>query len=256
MIKAAFFDVDGTLLSHKTKSIPQSAKDAIAKLKAAGIHCVLATGRQMIALEQLGLTEIPFDGYVTVNGHLIFDREKRLLHGIPITGETRDFLVEMFVENRLPLMLVEEDHFYVNFVDERVEAVHEAICTPVPAVDNFAGGNIYQVCVYMNDADDGKLDPIADKCVLSPWNFGGVDVIAQDGGKVVGIQHYLDANGILPEEIIVFGDGENDIDMLKFAGIGVCMGNGWPSAKEAADYVTADVDADGILLALEHFGLC
>lgn len=45
MIKAVFFDVDGTILSHKSKSVPQSALGALATLKAAGIRCVVATGR-------------------------------------------------------------------------------------------------------------------------------------------------------------------------------------------------------------------
>ena len=255
MIKAAFFDVDGTLLSHVTKTVSQSAREAIAKLKAAGIQCVLATGRQMIALEQLQLTELPFDGYVTLNGQLIFDSEKRILHGIPLKGETKEHLVKLFVENKLPLMFVEEDRLYVNFVDERVTSVHELICSPVPEIQEYSGRELYQVCVYMGEGDDVLMEPIADKCVLSAWSYGGVDVIAKDGGKMVGIQHYLDVNGIKPEEIIAFGDADNDVDMLKCAGIGVCMGNGWEKAKDAADYITADVDEDGIYLALEHFGL-
>lgn len=255
MIKAAFFDVDGTLLSHKTKTVSQSARDAIAKLQAAGIQCVLATGRQMIALKQLGLADIPFDGFVTLNGQLIFNRDRQILHGIPLKGETKEHLVKLFVEKKLPLMLVEEDRLYVNFIDERVEKVHDLICSPIPPVAEYSGRNLYQVCVYMAEGDEVLLEPIADKCVLSAWSFGGVDVIAKDGGKMVGIQHYLDRYGIKPEEIIAFGDADNDVDMLQFAGIGVCMGNGWDAPKAVADYITADVDEDGIALALKHFGL-
>ena len=66
---------------------------------------------------------------------------------------------------------------------------------------------------------------------------------------------YLDENGLKREEIMAFGDGENDIDMLKFAGIGVAMGNASDEVKAAADYVTDSVDADGIAKALKHFGL-
>jgi len=62
-------------------------------------------------------------------------------------------------------------------------------------------------------------------------------------------------NGLKPEEIIAFGDGENDIEMLSFAGIGVCMGNGVEGAKKTADYITADIDDGGIAKALMHFGL-
>ena len=54
---------------------------------------------------------------------------------------------------------------------------------------------------------------------------------------------------------MAFGDGENDIDMLKFAGIGVAMGNSSDIVKAAADYVTDTIDNDGIEKALRHFGL-
>ena len=255
MIKAAFFDVDGTLLSHKTKSVPQSTRRAIEKLKAAGIQCVVATGRQISALEILPVADMSFDGYITLNGQLILDGEKRILHGTPITGEAKEFLLRQFSERALPIMLVEEDRIYVNFVDERVARVQENISSPIPPLGEYSGRELYQVCVYLGAADEGKLAPITHQCEMTRWDLGGVDVIAKGGGKVTGIRCYLEANHILPEETIAFGDGDNDADMLKFAGIGVAMGNGWDSAKAAADYITKDVDEDGIEAALKHFGL-
>ncbi len=57
------------------------------------------------------------------------------------------------------------------------------------------------------------------------------------------------------EQIMAFGDGVNDAEMLRFDGIGVAMGNAVEVTKEAADYITDSVDNDGILKALQHFGL-
>ena len=255
MIKVAFFDVDGTLLSHKTKSVPQSTRRSIEKLKAAGIRCVVATGRQISEMEKLPVADMSFDGYITLNGQLVLDAEKRILHGTPITGETKEFLLRQFSEHRLPIMLVEEDRVYVNFVDDRVVRVQENISSPIPPLGKYTGKDLYQICVYLGEADEPKLAPIVGKCEMTRWDLGGVDVIAKGGGKVTGIRRYLEANHILPEETIAFGDGDNDADMLKFAGIGVAMGNGWASAKAAADYITADIDEDGIEAALKHFGL-
>ena len=82
-----------------------------------------------------------------------------------------------------------------------------------------------------------------------------MDIIAKGGGKVEGIRKFLQREGIAVEETIAFGDAENDIEMLKFAGIGVAMGNGEEGAKQAADYITADIDDDGVAKALVHFGL-
>ena len=59
--------------------------------------------------------------------------------------------------------------------------------------------------------------------------------------------------GISNEEIMAFGDGENDIDMLKFAGVGVAMGNANDRVKRHADYVTDCVDQDGIKKALQYY---
>lgn len=255
MIKVAFFDVDGTLLSHKTKSVPQSTRRAIEKLKAAGIRCVVATGRQISEMEKLPVADMAFDGYITLNGQLILDEKKQILHGTPITGETKEFLLHQFTTHALPLMLVEEDRVYVNFVDERVIRVQENISSPIPPIGEYTGKELYQICVYLSESDGDQLAPIAGKCEMTRWDLGGVDVIAKGGGKVTGIRRYLEENHILPEQTIAFGDGDNDVDMLKFAGIGVAMGNAWDSAKEAADYITADVDADGIEAALKHFEL-
>ena len=72
---------------------------------------------------------------------------------------------------------------------------------------------------------------------------------------MVGIQRYLKLLGIKREEIIAFGDAENDLEMIRYAGIGVAMGNGEEAVKAVADYVTADIDDDGIEKALKHFKL-
>ena len=72
---------------------------------------------------------------------------------------------------------------------------------------------------------------------------------------MAGIQRYLDVLGIQPEEIIAFGDAENDLEMIRFAGIGVAMGNAEEPVKAIADFVTADIDDDGIEKALKHYNL-
>lgn len=255
MIKAAFFDVDGTLLSHKTKSVPASAREALKKLKAAGIPCIVATGRQITEMEKLPIADIPFDGYLTLNGQLMLDGDKNVVFSKPINGAVKDFLVRQFQNHDYPALLVEEKHTYLNFVTDHVRATQEAISSPIPPFGTYSGNEIYQVCAYLRPHEEHHLDPIVGDAVITRWHFGGMDVVAKGGGKVSGIRDYLAAAGLTPEEIIAFGDGENDIEMLRFAGIGIAMGNAVEEAKKAADYVTADIDDDGIEKALKHFGL-
>ncbi len=82
-----------------------------------------------------------------------------------------------------------------------------------------------------------------------------MDLLPAGGGKAEGIRRLLAKEEILPGEIIAFGDGENDISMLEMAGIGVAMGNAPEKVRISADYVTSDVDHDGIGKALRRFGL-
>ena len=79
--------------------------------------------------------------------------------------------------------------------------------------------------------------------------------MAKDGGKGTGIRAVMERYGLRREELIAFGDGENDMSMLKLAGIGVAMGNGDQAVKAMADYVTGPVEEDGVSQALRHFGL-
>ena len=87
------------------------------------------------------------------------------------------------------------------------------------------------------------------------WTTHFTDVIPKVGGKNTGIDAVIAHFGIKLEETMEFGDGGNDIDMLKHAGIGVAMGNAVENVKEIADYITTSVDDDGITNALKHFNV-
>ena len=255
MIKAAFFDVDGTLLSYRTGRVPTGTREAIEKLQQKGIACIVATGRHISQLEKLPVADIPFDAYLTLNGQLMLDREKRVLFGSPITGKSRDFLVKAFDAHTFPAVMVEENQLYMNYVTEHVRTVSRDMAITIPPLSDYRGGAIYQVCAYLRPGEEQLLAPIAQECVITGWNYGGKDIVAKGGGKMAGIRRYLEETGILQEEIIAFGDAENDLEMVRFAGIGVAMGNGVEAVKAAANFVTADIDDDGIEKALRHYRL-
>ena len=81
------------------------------------------------------------------------------------------------------------------------------------------------------------------------------DVLHSDSGKAASIEIILPFYDLMKEEIMVIGDGENDIDMIEYAGVGVAMGNADDKVKEHADYITTHIDQDGIKNALEHYNL-
>ena len=143
MIKAAFFDVDGTLLSHTTHCVPKSTRDSLARLREKGIRTYLCTGRHVLELDFLPIADIPFDGYITLNGHLCLDENKQILCGFPFPEDTTHALITKFKEHRLPLLLVEENGMTLNFVNDTVIRAQKAISSPIPNIAPYDGKPIY-----------------------------------------------------------------------------------------------------------------
>lgn len=255
MIKAAFFDVDGTLLSHRTKQIPPSTREAVALLRSRGIRCIAATGRQIHELDKLPMGDMIFDGYITMNGQMTLDADRNVLYGTPLEGEAKEYALKLFREKKVPVIFVETDRFYINAESQRATDVQADISSKVPPADIYCGGEIYQACVFITREEEELLAPVAGKCVVTRWHPRGVDVIAPNGGKRTAVERYCREQNWNREEIIAFGDSENDMAMIQYAGIGVAMGNAEEQVKAVADYVTADIDDDGVVKALNHFGL-
>ena len=253
MVKAIFFDVDGTLLSHTDGRVPQSTQTAFSRLRKKGIKLFAATGRHMLELEQLSLSPLLFDGYVTLNGQLCLDAKGTLLYDTPISHDDVMQMIPLFETRQFPIMIVEENKMYINCVTEAVERAQQAISTPIPEVGIYRGDRIYQFIVYTQNGETDQLLKQLTDCKMSRWNQYAVDIIPRNGGKIAGIRYILSRLGIGLNEIAAFGDGENDIDMLHCAGVGIAMGNASEIVKQQADYITDSIDQDGLANALDHF---
>ena len=255
MIKVIFFDNDGTLLSHKTKSVPASARAAVETLRAKGIKCVMCTGRHILEIEELPVHDMEFDAYITLVGQLVLDSKKKPLVGFPFTEEEQERILAPFNEKRYPMQLVEKDNLYINFVNDRVREVQADISTSIPPLGQHSGNEVYQALAYVDKAEEAAISPVTEGMYITRWNRRAIDILPSGGGKILGMKEYLKATGVDVSETMAFGDGENDADMLRFAGIGVAMGNAENVTKQSADYITDHIDNDGVAKALKHFGL-
>ena len=254
-ISAVFFDIDGTLLSHATGKVPESTRDAIFQLRAKGIHTIICTGRDLVEMEKLPVMDLPFDGFLTLNGNLCLDENKQLFAGNPIDPGEVDILVRIFKASKIPFVLIGEKQRYINYVDDIVIDTQASTQGTIPDIGEYKGEEIYQCIAFVKDKERLMLDNMLDECIITSWNETGIDIISRHGGKASGLEKFIKRYDLLRGETMAFGDGENDIDMIRYAGIGVAMGNGIKALKLAADYVTTDIDNDGIANALKHFGL-
>lgn len=262
MVKAVFFDVDGTLLSHRTHMVPDSAVRALEALREKGILTFLATGRHIPMLGGiLPMDKLHFEGIVSLNGQYCCNDEGIIYH-CPIPRQDITALLDYLKQDPHPCILIEEDQMYINFHNALVEKVQAGIRAKMPLLGDLDRGYtepIYQALLYISDEDFARLPPLPG-IRFSRWRLGspdlsGADLYPSSGGKAVGIAKVLEHYGIDRSETMAFGDGENDVDMFGAVGLSVAMGNGCDEAKNAADYITDDIDEDGIWNALKHFGV-
>lgn len=257
-MKAVFFDIDGTLLDHTDgKSVmPQSTIDSLAAMRKKGIKLFVATGRDPIKVDDAD-NYFPFDGFVTLNGQIVKTREGVPIRMAPHDPENIRKLIPLVHKADFPCVIIEEDRSFPANDNEFNRQHFQWAGVPFPPFYDPARLDehpVYQFLAYMPLEESHILTDVLD---VEPTSSGGclLDVIPRGGGKEVGIAAVADYYGFAQKEIMVFGDGINDVRMLRWAGIGVAMGNGSDTVKAAADYVTTPVSDNGIKNALLHFGV-
>lgn len=255
-IKALFFDIDHTLFSHSQNCVPPAVWKTLVELKEKGMKLFIATGRQYEDMKTLPVDWSLFDGFVTLNGAINLDNDLNTISSFPITGKARENACRLFDECRIPFVVVERKRMYVNFYDDGVyETQKQFGTTLLPPVGKTTDEDIFQLIFFIDRDREDLIANALEGCVLSRWNDSAVDATSPLAGKDRGVKAILDRFSYSDENCIVFGDGGNDIPMLRAFSNSVAMGNARDEVREAASFVTSHIDEDGILNALRHFGV-
>ena len=255
-IRALFFDIDGTLVGRNHKP-SESTLRALQAAHDNGVLLFVATGRPTeMALQ---LREIfDFDGILCMTGQYAFDKHGKPIYALPLDKDDVRRMMEIQKTDPFPCLIVESETCYTTMQTEFIRKHFANHGLPIPElydVSRIDKHDAYQLITYDPETSNPKLAPLKNIRITNAATFCH-DVLPANGGKHVGIRAVAAQYGITShEEIMVFGDGKNDVDMLTHAGFGIAMGNACPEAKAAADYITDDVDEDGIFNALRHFGV-
>lgn len=256
MIKAIFFDIDGTLVSFKTHEVPVKVVEAINELREKGVKVFIATGRHFASINNLG--DLQFDGYVTLNGGYCFAGNHVIYkHHIP-KEDIEKLLDYLEHEESFPCTFVREHALTMNYENEATEHIFTMLNFPKPPVGDLreaAKEDIYQLIAFFDGSQEERVMEAMPGCEATRWYPSFADVVPAGSSKRIGIDKVIEYFGISLDETMAFGDGGNDIAMLEHAGISVALGNAADDVKQAADYVTTSVDDDGVVNALKHFGL-
>lgn len=266
MIRLAAFDLDGTLLDHNMRYSARVV-GALQRAQAAGVIVVLATGRapdatrRFIDAFELRAPAICFQGGIVQDfgsGQVLFDTR--------LDPATLPFLVQLAAQRGWPLSFETPAVAYLaNDSAHNAAAMRminigrwtrvRSLLTDLPTVPHKATFFVAEA-----PARAALIEALraAVQAAALPLTITGSHALIAEAlpaglSKAVGLQWLAQHLGVAAAEVLAVGDNDNDVEMLRWAGVGVAMGNSSAAALAAADWVTAAVGQDGAALALERY---
>lgn len=267
-------DLDGTLFDDE-KKVPEENLAALHACRERGILIVPATGRTAPGLPEQLRGQLGVRYAILLNGGVVMDlKEKKELASCRLPAElavrvmetARDSGFDVMYDAYLDGIGYTRKEFYENlphFV--KSEGIRTLIHKTRRAVDDNVeyirrqNRPVDKVNLFFADMEErGKMRKILGEIpgiLVSSSIPNNLEINAAGAHKGDALARLAERLGIGMEEVMAFGDGENDLTMLKMAGFGVAMGNADPSVKEAADYVTGSNNEAGLAAALKRFVL-
>ena len=255
-IKIIFFDIDDTLRNSKTGFIPSTIPTAFKQLRDKGILTGIATGRGIFGVVP-EIKALKPDFFVTLNGAYIEDKKGNVIYSNKIAKDKVEEYITWTKEVGIDYGLVGS---HAAKLSRRTEMISQAIDPIYPDLevdpDFYQKEDIYQMWTFEDQGDALVLpDTLASTLRMVRWHEHSSDVVPISGSKAAGVAKVVDQLGLKPENVMVFGDGLNDLELFDYAGISVAMGVSHEKIKEKADYITKTLEEDGIFDALEGFGM-
>ena len=255
-IKIIFFDIDDTLRNSKTGFIPSTIPTVFKQLREKGILTGIATGRGIFGVVS-EIKALKPDFFVTLNGAYIEDKKGNVIYSNKIAKDKVEEYITWTKEVGIDYGLVGS---HAAKLSRRTEMISQAIDPIYPDLevdpDFYQKEDIYQMWTFEDQGDDLKLpDTLASTLRMVRWHRNSSDVVPLNGSKAAGVAKVVEHLGLKPENVMVFGDGLNDMELFDYAGINIAMGVSHDKIKEKADYITKTLEEDGIFDALEGFGM-
>lgn len=267
-IKLVAIDLDGTLLNTKHE-VSLSNKKAILEAKNAGVKVVLCTGRPLKGMTHI-LAECNLleegDLGITYNGGLIqWTRSGDTLSQITHTKEDVLSAYRLSQEMKMPINFIDLETVYEPSYPQNRESLYPTIMKALPfkpididTLPEFFAINKMVMCWHADDLNEAIAKIPAEyheRFTIMKSQPILLEILPKSVDKGKGLAMLAEQLDLTVDEIMALGDEENDLAMVKYAGLGVAMGNATDEVKRSAQFVTKSNDEDGVAYAINKFVL-
>ncbi|WP_050614291.1 Cof-type HAD-IIB family hydrolase [Bacillus testis] len=256
-------DLDGTLLKND-KTISAKTKSVLLALKEQGHEIMIATGRpyrsSAVYYKELGL-HTPIVNFNGAFVHHPLSASWGTYHH-PLDLTVAKDIVEACEDFPFHNIIAEvQDEVYFHYHDEKMIDLFQFGSPQITYGDlrNYLQASPTSMLIHTEEQDVAAIrrhlsDVHAEVIDHRRWAdpFHVIEIIKTGMNKAIGIQKVADYLAIPKERIVAFGDEDNDLEMLEYAGTGVAMGNGIEGVKSVANHTTLTNEEDGIGLFLEE----
>ena len=262
MYKLIASDMDGTLLSSE-RTISERTIKAIRELKAKGVKFVLCTGRALPAIKKYQDILKIMEPVILCNGAEAFDvANNKVIFQKTIDFESAKCIWEEGVKRNTEIYFWAGNELYTNFLNDKIYDYTDDHHTEFKKLTDFDtvkdkkflkfiwDDTPENISRYKKEMDEMGLCDKVNYCTSMAVYLEFFNKETDKGAAIKELQKFYN---IKREEVIAIGDGNNDIEMIKYAGLGVAMGNAADSIKNIADYVTSTNDEDGVYEVINKF---
>ena len=265
--RAIALDLDGTLTNHE-KVVTPKTREALLKAASEGAVIILASGRptygiepvaESLELNQRGGYILSYNGGNIVNaqtGEKLFSQflPDEVIPELYAYANEKGHALLGYAGNEIITEMPDDEYVKeesrINKMNIRkVDNLFEAL-EPHPTKLLMTGDP-----TLMLKAEEELVEKLGDRMDIFRSAPFFLELVPKGIDKAKSLTRLLAKINLTPADLIAFGDGYNDLSMLKLAGMGVAMENAAPEVRAEADYVTLSNEEDGVAAALEHFGM-
>jgi peptidyl-prolyl cis-trans isomerase B (cyclophilin B) len=195
--------------------------------------------------------------FVTINGQFVRTAAGEEVYSNPIPQDVVERIVVWAKEAGIELGFIGSTSAAVTKWNKNANAALKVVYGVLPEIPDFYKEHrIFQFLTITVPNQELEIPAeLKDAVRLVRWHENAYDIVPKTGSKANGIAKVLESMGLTKDELLVFGDELNDIEMFKYAGLAVAMGGANETLKPLADFVTKRVEEDGIKYALEQLGI-